>query len=56
MMTTPIHTKHARRAVLITDILLYNMAEIVIVAIHMADMENDQHGIVVNADALVLGL
>ena len=56
MMNVLIHTNHARRDVLIACISLSNMAEIVIVAIHMADMENGLHGTVVNDDALALAL
>ena len=56
MMNVLIRTNHARRAVLIACISLSNMAEIAIVAIHMADMENGLHGTVVNNDALALAL
>ena len=38
MMNVLIRTNHARRAVLIACISLSNMAEIAIVAIHMADI------------------
>ena len=56
MMNVLIRTNHARRAVLIACISLSNMAEIAIVAIHMAAMENGLHGTVVNDDALALAL
>ena len=51
MMTIQIHTKHARRVVSTTNISLYNMVEIAIVAIPMADMENGLDGTVANDDA-----